>query len=223
MRQPNFQQQSGFTLVEIAIVLVIIGLLLGGVLKGTELIENSKVKKAASDINSVAAAYNGYIDRYRATPGDDGNLAALQARGGNWANVTQNGNRNGVLTAVAAQTFNGGGEHDNFWQHLRAAGFLTGSVSDTGRDSLPRNAFGGLIGVTSEAVQGNLTGLKVCMNSVTGKAAAALDNQIDDGDGATGSMRATDDAGGNNPTVPAATALAGDYTETSLYTICMKI
>ena len=57
--------QGGFTLVEIAIVLVIIGLLLGGVLKGQELIENAKIKNLANDIRGVSTAYYTYIDRYR--------------------------------------------------------------------------------------------------------------------------------------------------------------
>ena len=54
MKTPHKRCQSGFTLVEIAIVLVIIGLLLGGVLKGTELIENSKVKRAITEVNGTS-------------------------------------------------------------------------------------------------------------------------------------------------------------------------
>ena len=65
MRRAGRKAQSGFTLVEIAIVLVIIGLLLGGVLKGQELIENGRVKNAANDMNGIVAAYNSYLDRYR--------------------------------------------------------------------------------------------------------------------------------------------------------------
>src|SRR5476649_1788794 len=65
------RQQSGFTLVEIAIVLVIIGLLLGGILKGQEMIVQAKVKNSISDFSGVSAAYYGYQDRYRAIPGDD--------------------------------------------------------------------------------------------------------------------------------------------------------
>lgn len=71
MEHRKFARQSGFTLVEIAIVLVIIGLLLGGVLKGQELIENARIKGIVSDMKSVQAAYNGYLDRYKAIPGDE--------------------------------------------------------------------------------------------------------------------------------------------------------
>ena len=65
------KSQSGFTLVEIAIVLVIIGLLLGGVLKGQEMIENARIKSIVNDMNGVSAAYNSYMDRFHAIPGDE--------------------------------------------------------------------------------------------------------------------------------------------------------
>src|SRR5437870_6533189 len=65
--------QAGFTLVEIAIVLVIIGLLLGGILKGQEMITQAKIKNVINDYSGVSAAYHGYQDRYRAIPGDDPN------------------------------------------------------------------------------------------------------------------------------------------------------
>ena len=77
-------KQQGFTLIEIAIVLVIIGLLVGGVLQGQELIENSRVKQAVKDMNGTAAAVFAYQDRYGATPGDDGPTATVQARGSSW-------------------------------------------------------------------------------------------------------------------------------------------
>src|SRR4030088_3250787 len=62
---------SVFTLVEIAIVLVIIGLLLGGILKGQEMITQAKIKNIVNDFNGITAAINSYQDRYKALPGDD--------------------------------------------------------------------------------------------------------------------------------------------------------
>src|SRR5580658_4568769 len=70
------RKQSGFTLVEIAIVLVIIGLLLGGILKGQEMINQAKIKNVVSDFNGIASALYGYSDRYRQLPGDDLNAAS---------------------------------------------------------------------------------------------------------------------------------------------------
>ena len=57
------KQQSGFTLVEIAIVLVIIGLLLGGVLKGQELINSAKVKNLANDFRTIPTFVYAYQDK----------------------------------------------------------------------------------------------------------------------------------------------------------------
>ena len=220
------KSQSGFTLVEIAIVLVIIGLLLGGVLKGTELIENSKVKRAVSEINGVTAAIYSYQDRYQRLPGDDGPVATLNARGGSWSNITVFGNNNGAIAATRGNTFGGNGEGGvAFWTHLRAAGFINGDTNATGVAALPKNAFGGLIGVTTQAV-GNpaspISGKLVCLSQVPGKSAAALDVQLDDGNGNTGKMRATLGVSGAN-TAPAATAFAGSYDETAEYTICMQM
>src|ERR1700752_3599912 len=66
----NMRKQTGFTLIEIAIVLVIIGLLLGGVLKGQELITSARVRNLISQQDGIKAAYFGFLDRFRALPGD---------------------------------------------------------------------------------------------------------------------------------------------------------
>lgn len=215
------RSNKGFTLVEMAIVLVIIGLLLGGVLKGQELIDNAKVKKLVSDLNSVSVAYNGYLDRYGKIPGDDGPTATLVARGANWLGVV-GGNNGGTLVISAANTFNGGDENDNFWQQVRAAGFITGDPAVAGVAALPRNAFGGLVGLTSGATAAT-PGLAVCLSQIPGKAAVQLDTQLDDGDPNKGSIRSTISAVGVN-TIPGATPGAGTlYVEETIYTVCRRL
>ena len=231
MKHRSLARQSGFTLVEIAIVLVIIGLLLGGVLKGQELIENAKVKNAVNDVNGVTAAYNGYLDRFKRIPGDDAGpgtaavgLAALVARGGAWAGITAAGNNDGVLAITAAQAFTGAGEGAAFWQHLKASGFIAGNPADAAAAALPRNAFNGLMGVFNNAgaapVTGAPNGLAVCLGQVPGKAARQLDVQMDDGVVGTGSVRATQGVSGANtpPAVAAAT-----YNDDQQYTVCKTL
>jgi prepilin-type N-terminal cleavage/methylation domain-containing protein len=217
---PRRAAQAGFTLVEIAIVLVIVGLLLAGVLKGQELIENSRVKAAAGEMNGVSAAFNAYRDRFRTLPGDDGpNAAALQARGGSWANITLAGNNNGLLLVTQAQVFTGAGEGAAFWQALKAAGFITGNPADAAVAALPRNAFGGLIGVGAP-VTGMTTSNGICLSQVPGKAARALDVQLDDGVSNAGSIRSTLGVTGANTNPGAASAT---YDDGQQYTLCREL
>src|SRR5689334_1845500 len=68
------QRQSGFTLVEIAIVLVIMGLLVGGIMKGQELIVGARVKRLANDFRLVPTYLCGYQDKFKALPGDDADV-----------------------------------------------------------------------------------------------------------------------------------------------------
>src|SRR5512146_3221329 len=101
---------EGFTLIEIAIVLVIIGLLLGGVLKGQELITSARVRNLISQQDGIKAAYFGFQDRYRALPGDyPGAQANIPGCG-----ACQQGDNNGQIT---------GAEAISAWEHLSKAGF----------------------------------------------------------------------------------------------------
>lgn len=217
----SMKKQQGFTLIEIAIVLVIIGLLVGGVLQGQELIANSRVKQAVKDMNGSAAALFAYQDRYGRLPGDDGPAATLAARGSAWAAVSA-GDADGRLEIATNQVFNGAGEAQEFWQHLRAAGFISGNPADAGVLALPTNPWGGLMGVTTSNMGGNLTGTKVCLSQVPGSAAISIDGELDDGLGATGRLRATLGGGGVN-TNPNNAVLAALYSEDNVYTICYRI
>jgi prepilin-type N-terminal cleavage/methylation domain-containing protein len=213
------KKHTGFTLIEIAIVLVIIGLLLGGVLQGQQLIENSRVRNAVNSVNGIAAATFSYQDRYGRLPGDD--PGATEARGESWPASGATTPSNGAIDASIASTFTGGEEVDNFFQNLRSAGFIPGSPLDVGPAALPQNPFGGLIGITSATVNNSLNGLKVCMSNVNGTAAIALDTDLDDALIDTGRLRGTISTGLN--TAPS-TGLAGTaYSENGIYTICYRM
>lgn len=222
-------RQSGFTLVEIAIVLVIIGLLLVGVLQGQEMIENTKVKSVVADMKSIQAAYNGYLDRYKTPPGDEA-LATFTARG--WPNTVGTGNANGVLAAPIAATFtNAVGENQAFWQALRASGLLSGSATDVLVAALPKHSAGGLLGVAVGAptVYG-LPGTFVCASNLTTKQAAAIDTMVDGPMPATnignniGNVRGATGAANLAPAAAAPAGLAYDETATvTTWTLCMRI
>lgn len=215
MEHRRFARQSGFTLVEIAIVLVIIGLLLGGVLKGQELIENAKIKNLRNDFQGVSAAYYAYKDRYNTVSGDD--ISATTAIRG-WAGSTA-GDGSGVVgannawVACLAATAN---ENCLFWRHLRHAGLISGTTNNADA----QNAYGGAIRVTQStgATTGVAPGFNICMGNLPGKAAAGIDSAFDDGNPATGTVRGRNGAG--NITPYAAAPGTGGYDETLTYTVC---
>jgi prepilin-type N-terminal cleavage/methylation domain-containing protein len=183
--------QSGFSLVEIAIVLLIIGLLMGGALKGQEMISQARIRNIVNDLTGIATALYAYQDRYRKLPGDD------ERAEGRWtAAATKQGDGNGVVgdsgnaTAVdCALAANAGSENCRFWQHLRLAGLLTGDAASL---LPPTHAAGGHIHVQSGAL--GIAGLVVCADGLSGKLADAVDAQIDDGKPGSGQVRATTDA-----------------------------
>ena len=212
-------QQSGFTLVEIAIVLVIIGLLLGGILKGQELINSAKTKSFAQDFRSIQTSLYGYQDRFKALPGDHAGVATAMAGppiadvAGGAGTTLGNGQINGAWNSAVVTE-----ESCLVWQHLRKAGFSAGPTSEgvvnctTGAAYVPINADGGRIGISSIMNIAGMTGsFNICSGGILGKFAKQLDTQLDDGTTNTGSLRVALTAA---PTVAVANAgiLDGDST-----------
>src|SRR5258706_550760 len=143
--------EGGFTLVEIAIVLVIIGLLLGGILKGQEMITQARIKNAINDFNGVVTAITSYQDRYRALPGDDKGAttrwaAQAPAAGANQGDGVITGAYNANNTGGTNSAPAGTAESNLFWQHLRIAGFVAGPTVGLGSGTPPPNATAGLGG-----------------------------------------------------------------------------
>lgn len=221
--------QAGFALIELAIVLVIIGLLLGGVLKGQELINSAKVKNMASDFKNTQVYIYGYQDKYRALPGDDANA---KAHVGAIAMVAASGTGNGVISGA----WNGGAsgtapttESGIFWQHVRLANLAPGPTSGTDANYYPTNADGGRIGVqsvsdfktlaTGPTTPTELTGAYVvCSGGILGKYAKQLDTALDDGETSTGSMRTYSTAASWETSNVASPTIA----DSSTYNVCLS-
>ena len=178
------RKQSGFTLVEIAIVLVIIGLLVGGVLKGREMITNAKIKRIENDFSGVSAAIFAYQDRYGVLPGDD--PSASTRFSGTWGGA-DNGNGNGNISGGWSTT-NNGQESRKIWKHLRGAGLIAGPVDNTNASyQQPSNAFGGLVGIDLNLY--NLSGHNIVFGEIPGDIAQILESRGDDGNPSSGSIQ----------------------------------
>jgi prepilin-type N-terminal cleavage/methylation domain-containing protein len=209
---PMPRRQAGFTLIEIAIVLVIIGLLLGGILKGQELINSARVKNLASDFRNIPVFIYGYQDKFRALPGDD--VAAVTHLGG----TPGVGDGDGVIENAWDSTDN---THESrlFWQHVRMAGLAPGPTILTAGDFQQRNASGGVLGVQSTAPFSGMAGTYfICSGGILGRFAKQLDTQLDNGDTATGSLMVGTTTVGS-PTPLATTAVL----DSTAYIVCMGV
>ena len=219
MRKPH----AGFTLIEIAIVLIIIGLLLGGVLKGQELITQAKIRNLSNDLTGVSVAIYAYQDRYKRLPGDDPGQTRWTVAGSALTVSAGQGDGNNTLTGSYAST-NNNDETRKFWLKLRLSGLIAGDASTLVNGSTqPQNAAGGILGVQSGAL--GLSGTVICAGSLPVKIAQALDSQLDDGNAATGSVRAILDETPptNVPTTLPATTANYDDNGTNLYVLCKSL
>ena len=202
------RKQHGFTLVEIAIVLVIIGLLLGGILKGQELITSARVRNLITQIDGVKSAYYGFQDRYRALPGDFTQADTQIPGETQGANV--DGNGNGEIEASATGPNGAVNESILVWDHLSHAGFINGTYTYAGTSTInsstnpmnPWNAPVQLIYDNVYADSANPTGVSgvACTtlscrhnfktgNQIPVEILAEVDRKIDDGNPLTGSVR----------------------------------
>jgi len=234
------RNQSGFTLIEIAIVLVIIGLLLGGVLKGQELINSAKVKNLANDFRNIPVYIYGYQDKFKAVPGDDqqadvhvvGTKATTPA-GTTLGNGVINGNWDSNTPSD---------ESIVFWQHVRLAGLAAGptvvpaTITNDQDPYLPQNTVGGRIGIESASATPPIANLKgsyiICSQHIQGKFAKQLDATLDDGVANTGSVMITADAASSTagPRTASPAAIGGTSIpptvvpdDNTLYTVCMGV
>jgi prepilin-type N-terminal cleavage/methylation domain-containing protein len=222
--EPMRSLQRGFTIVEIAVVLVIIGLLVGGILKGQEMITQAKIKRVIADFNGVSAAYYAYRDRYRAVPGNDPNAATR------WAGAIS-GDGDGHIGGLY-NSANANDESRLFWDHLRRAGLVSGTGStqpfnavfglmgaQTGDGAGP--SYGPVLGIDASGT-GGLGGMILCSANVPDKIAIGVDAQMDDGAPATGAVHAQLQSA-PNPPIRKQAAVAYAETGANAYTLCQKL
>ena len=191
------KKQAGFSLIESAIVLVIMGFLIGGILKGKDLIESARLKRVIAQLNEYRLATSAFLDRYDVLPGDFNKAAILIKEG------LQNGNGNGLVDGAGLAS---GSEALNFWADLSAAG-LIGSPGTQGTENIgefgkgaPETSIGG--GFTVENNPQGLKGLWFILGKKTGKhgdgglltpsQAQGIDKKMDNGNPTSGKVRAMD-------------------------------
>jgi prepilin-type N-terminal cleavage/methylation domain-containing protein len=199
----KLRRQHGFTLIEIALVLVIIGLALGGMMKGQELINAARVRNVATQLDGVKLAYLGFKDRFRRFPGD------MPA---DFANANIPGNPGGCGPTAKTPAFCGNGSIDPaenlvVWTQLSHARFIVGTYNGTvgatqaftvaPTDATnPSNPFGGYLLLITDSDYGDAASItpSPVMNVKTGGnvpsgTIAELDRKLDDGIAGAGTYR----------------------------------
>jgi prepilin-type N-terminal cleavage/methylation domain-containing protein len=160
------KDQAGFTLVEIAIVMVIIGLLIGGVLKGQAMIQNAKVKRVVKQGDELRAAIMTFYDKYGVYPGDE-NLTAVPPQGDD-----NEGDGSGQI---------GGTEIYEVFNDLGLAGLISGTYNGT--SDRPAHAFGDNVDVAWVNPTGATTPPAHYLRyfNLPGEVCLEIDTKYDDG------------------------------------------
>jgi len=147
----------GFTLIELCLALIIIGIIAGAVFKGGNLLESSKIRSVVSDVDKVRVATLSYHEHYNALPGDDPKAKI------NFNDSVENGNGDGLV---------GEDEIKLFWDHLKAVK-LDRPKPKIGGEFTPISGYKGWAGLW--LVLGNNTGGNIAEGALlTPKQAAAL-------------------------------------------------
>ncbi len=205
-------KQSGFTLVELAIVLVIVGLIIGGVLVGQDMIKSAAIRSTATQLDRYNAAVNTFRDKYGYLPGDISSTAAARFGFVTRAGTTGQGDGNGLVqNSTQALTYLG---HEMllFWVDLNTANLVDGGFTtatdapspaltpDTIKAYLPeaRIGRGNLFTVFAASgfnyyqlmnITATTTSAITSVNNLSPQEAFNIDQKTDDGYPATGITR----------------------------------
>ena len=165
---------SGFTLIELSIVLVIIGLVVGGVLVGRDLIRAAELQSVITDVNKITTAVNTFRGKYNALPGDMTNATAIWGSAGGDSGDNYTDSCAGSLPASGTLTCNGNGDGEinplvgslagqylyesfTFWQHLSLEGLVPGRFSGASGSGGPFIAMLGVNVLPSRISNGGYT------------------------------------------------------------------
>jgi type II secretory pathway pseudopilin PulG len=206
-------KQRRFTLVELSIVLVIIGLIISAVLTGQQVILNARVTNAINAIQAFQAQLQTYQQNYGALPGDDPSAVTRFPNIAGIANGNRDGSVEGTFDSISATD-----ESRLVWADLRAANLVKNQVPITAQ--LP-NPFNGIYGFQNGAFGGVFTTTVLCLNNVPASAAQAIDARLDDGNSNSGAIEAMVSTG----TVGEATngTVAANYGVGQIYTMCIRM
>ena len=221
----TFKDERGFTLVELAIVMIIIGLLIGGVLKGQELIANAQVTSTVAQIKGIDAATSTFRDMFDAVPGDmisAGTRVPNCAVGSACAPGAANGDRRVTSLFSATPAAEGiayflqlsaadllGGINPNAvpadsWAGRYPAAKIGGGMQVAyfaGNATLPNQSGGIAANVRAGhyiALLGTPTGGVTTTGVITPQQAFRIDNKMDDGQPRAGSVPAAGAVAGAN-------------------------
>lgn len=166
-------RQRGFSLVEAAIVLVIIALILGAVLQGRALIGSAEYKSLKEQVGSYKGAFHTFRDRFNALPGDFADASdRLGVAGGNGNGVIDDGPSCGASTHESCKA----------WQHLRAADLLKGDPGIAGTAAAPEHPYEGVVSGFFTGTDGNGEfEHKLLVLDLAVEIARQLDEDLDDG------------------------------------------
>lgn len=172
--------EDGFSLVEVAIVLVVIGIILGAVLQGRALIASAEYKSFSQEIRQARGAFHAFRDRYGALPGDFARAdqridAAAPVPGASGGDGTIDNGANGPAC------LDDGDEGCMAWQHLRYAGMLGGDPTLEGEEASPEHPWGGAIsGFFTGSGNNGTFGHNLLIRDVPVDIARRLDREEDD-------------------------------------------
>jgi type II secretory pathway pseudopilin PulG len=228
------RRQAGFTLAEIAIVLMLVGLLTGGLVVGDGIIAEARTKFVVSEFERLKVAVLMYQDRYAALPGDDPRADSR------WVGRSKSGTGDGRLGGSyqapppagdpmvaltidpASAPLPGDGESLNFWWHLRLAELIVAPPTPITPVAQPLNHYAGVMGV--EWAPLGFPRLAVCAANLPGEIAIGVENQLDDGNPRSGLVRAAKQSTDNQPIAAADATVTGFGTaDSDMYILCRRL